>query len=146
MAQNLINRESNGNSADVADGDKPKGVIYEKRTGKWGARISVDGKTKWLGTFDSVEDAADAVGVAEQSIGDKYTPRKIRSSREVDLSKRIPGVRYLRKRKKWEARIKVFGETIYIGSYRTKLEAAEARWQAEEYFADRVEIARKVKQ
>lgn len=37
-----------------------KGVTFHKPSGKWQARISVDGKRRSLGAFDRKEDAADA--------------------------------------------------------------------------------------
>lgn len=37
-----------------------KGVSFHKPSGKWQARISVDGKRRSLGAFDRKEDAADA--------------------------------------------------------------------------------------
>lgn len=44
-------------------GPKPssgeKGVVQDKRTGKWGARIWRDGKSIWLGTFETRDEAAD---------------------------------------------------------------------------------------
>ena len=143
MTQLLDNRAGNGNAAVVT---RPAGVSYDKRSGKYGARINVDGRLKWLGTFDCIEDAESAVELAKGALGDKYTPRRMRSSREIALSKKIPGVRYIRKIKRWEARIKVSGEVIYLGAFSTKAEAAEARWKAEDFHGRRNDVIRKARQ
>lgn len=42
-----------------------RGVTYEKRTGRWCARAWVDGKMKWVGTFDTIDEASDAVALAK---------------------------------------------------------------------------------
>ena len=42
-----------------------RGVTFEKRTGKWCARAWVDGKIKWLGTFETIEDAKNAVDASK---------------------------------------------------------------------------------
>lgn len=146
MARNLDNIGSDGNSADVAGEKRPKGVTYEKRTGKWGARIKVGGKLKWLGTFDSMADAADAVAVAKQSLGDKYKPRRLKSTENTDLSKKVTGVKYLRGKKKWQAQVHPFGETVHLGLFKTKAEAVEARQKAEEFYNKRIDVARKVRE
>jgi hypothetical protein len=38
-----------------------RGVTYEKRTGRWCARAWVNGRIKWIGTFDTIEQAKQAV-------------------------------------------------------------------------------------
>lgn len=49
-------------------GPKPssgiKGVVRDKRTGRWGARAWVNGKSVWVGTYDT----ADAAKVAIEAI------------------------------------------------------------------------------
>jgi hypothetical protein len=40
---------------------KYRGVSYSKRDNKWGANAWVNGKQKWLGSFDSEEDAFSSV-------------------------------------------------------------------------------------
>jgi hypothetical protein len=37
-----------------------KGVHFDKATKKWKARIKINGKLKYLGSFDNIEDAKTA--------------------------------------------------------------------------------------
>ena len=43
-----------------------RGVYRNKRTGRWAAQITFQGKTRYLGSFDSLEEAAEARERAEQ--------------------------------------------------------------------------------
>lgn len=45
-----------------------KGVYFVPRTGRWQSKIGVGGKSKHLGTFDSIDDAEAAYRAAAQSI------------------------------------------------------------------------------
>ena len=42
-----------------------RGVSRCKRTSRWSARLWVDGKTKWIGTYDTAEEAAAAIESAK---------------------------------------------------------------------------------
>jgi len=44
-----------------------RGVSFEKRTGRWCARAWVNGKTRWLGTFDTKEGAENAVKLVKSA-------------------------------------------------------------------------------
>jgi hypothetical protein len=37
-----------------------KGVSYHKKSGKWQATMSIEGKSKSLGIYDKIEDAIEA--------------------------------------------------------------------------------------
>lgn len=87
MARNLVNPEINGNSASV---ERPRGVAYDKRIGKYGARAYVGGKMKWIGTFDTVEEAAAA---AEDARRQKAQAKVKAKGKNATVS-----IRYLRKR------------------------------------------------
>jgi hypothetical protein len=55
-SQNMANRKmSINNSSGV------KGVYWHRITGKWQARFKKDGKTIYVGLFDDIGDAADAI-------------------------------------------------------------------------------------
>lgn len=43
----------------------------------------------------------------------------------------ITGVGWHKRNGKWRVRIKVFGKRLYLGTFKTKLEAAQARWEGE---------------
>lgn len=51
-SQNQHNRTAGRNSTTGA-----KGVFFRKDSGKWRAGVGVDGKMRWLGTFDTKEEA-----------------------------------------------------------------------------------------
>lgn len=41
-----------------------KGVYFIKKASKWGAQITTDGVNKWLGTFESEDEAREVYGLA----------------------------------------------------------------------------------
>jgi hypothetical protein len=45
------------------------GVIYKSKANKWEARIAVGGETRYLGSFDTLEEASAARLAAEQERG-----------------------------------------------------------------------------
>lgn len=49
-----------------------KGVSYDKRRGKWRARITLNGKEKWIGSFDTAIEAADAYRKASRNIHGEF--------------------------------------------------------------------------
>jgi len=49
-----------------------KGVSIEKRTGKWRARIMVEGRDISLGQFDSIEAAAAAYDIAARKLSGEF--------------------------------------------------------------------------
>ena len=59
QSQNLANSDHQVGRSGV------RGVIYDKAKRKWRAQISHQGKCKWLGNFDSVEEAAATRRAAE---------------------------------------------------------------------------------
>ena len=50
-----------------ARGEYPIGVSFHKRSGKFRARLKIDGKLKHLGYFDNPEDAHDAYLIAKKA-------------------------------------------------------------------------------
>lgn len=62
-AENNRNRRLNHNSASGVCG------VKQLPNGRWTARIRVDGKNQWLGTFDTVEHAAAVRSLAERENG-----------------------------------------------------------------------------
>jgi len=53
-------------------GPKPasgtKGVVQDKRTGKWGARVWMEGHSIWLGTYETHFAASQAVRKASSTL------------------------------------------------------------------------------
>lgn len=95
MAQNLINRDSNGNSADAADTKLPRGVSYHKRDGKYVARAYVNKKLKWLGTFKTAEEAAEVAEEARRARDEAKPPRQEKKTRHP---RKPTSLSYLRNR------------------------------------------------
>ena len=78
-AMDLLEQAKNEQPAIQLDkGPKPasgaKGVVQDKRTGKWGARVWRDGQSVWLGTFSSHLEARQAVHDAEYIIEMERVP------------------------------------------------------------------------
>lgn len=54
-----------------------KGVCWDRNTHKWKAQIQINGKQKYLGQFDSIEDATRARQVAEKGWGAVETKKGV---------------------------------------------------------------------
>lgn len=70
LQQNQFNRAANSTSRTGA-----KGVSFDQRTGRYLAKIQIDGKTINLGRFDTVEQAARAYESAAQKHHGKFAAR-----------------------------------------------------------------------
>jgi hypothetical protein len=120
MTQNLDNIGSDGNSADVAGKTKPVGVVPQPN-GKWGARIKTDGKLKWLGTFNTVEEAASAVAAVR-----KKRPKPAGVSADPNKPQGVS----LQPNGKWAARVYMHGQIKWLGTFDTVEEAAAVAEEA----------------
>jgi len=49
--------------------EAPKGVCFHRETGKWQARIKVNGKTRWLGLHGSIDEAKQAYDKVAAEVG-----------------------------------------------------------------------------
>lgn len=70
VASNSQNKQNSKMYANNTSG--VKGVAFRKDNGKWRAFISVDGKRRGLGQFDSCDDAAIAVQAARRELHGKF--------------------------------------------------------------------------
>ena len=114
-----------------------RGVSWVKREQKWTAQVTIDGKTKHIGSYDDETEAARAYDatVRAQSL-DKplnfpddlstapgvYVPKK----KKRVASSRFRGVSWDKTNQKWTATIKIDGKSKTIGSYDDETEAARA--------------------
>ena len=67
-SQNLMNR-----GAAPSNTSGVKGVCWDKRRGKWSAKIKVGGKTHNLGRFDAIDDAANAYKAASLKLHGQFS-------------------------------------------------------------------------
>ncbi|MGE7932145.1 hypothetical protein [Viridibacillus arvi] len=117
---------------------KYKGVCWNKRLGKWHARIGFQGKKIHLGFYIDEEKAAERYNEAAlKYFGENCYLNKIGQDNSTDTFEvekdfqgrsHIPnGYRGIQKEgKKWSARIYRRKKTIYLGMYSSKIEAAKA--------------------
>lgn len=52
-----------------------RGVYKNRQTGRWTAQLTFQGKTRYLGSYESLEAAAEARAEAEQQIFDRFLER-----------------------------------------------------------------------
>jgi len=117
----------------IKDGaSKYQGVSFNKATNKWWARISVDGKTHYIGLYDNEEEAAIdyARAAYKYKAGQKFIdltdvpPQSPIKSKRSDGSSKYQGVTFNKTLNKWRARISVDGKQHLIGYYDNEEEAA----------------------
>lgn len=115
---------------------KYKGVFRASK-GNWRARIWVEGKVKDLGSRTTQEEAAALYDAAAKKyfktfaqINDvKHEDLKPKSQIEVKKlkgSSLYVGVSLAKRENKWVSRINYKNKTIYLGSFSTEIDAAEA--------------------
>lgn len=125
-SQNGMNRGANYDSPSGF-----KGAIEE--SGKFVSKIKVEGKSVYIGTFSTAEDAAKAYNVKAIKYFGEYAHLNevdhvgfdIESSRSRNYGK-YRGVCFHKRDKKWQASRSHKGKKYYIGSFGTALEAAKA--------------------
>lgn len=125
-SQNGMNRGVNVNSSTGF-----KGAI--KESGKYVSKITVDGRSIYIGTFNTPEDAAKAYNVmAEVHFGEyahlndiDHSDFNIEKSRVRNYGK-YRGVCYHKRDKKWQASRSHKGIKYYIGQFDSEVEAARA--------------------
>lgn len=121
-----------------------KGVSWDKRSERFRADITVNGRQITLGRFSNREDAADAYAVAAVKYHGEFARDESGSLSEADVSgaerrlhelqhrphtRNTSGYRGIRRTKhsnRWEARIKDGSRTTHIGTFATREAAALA--------------------
>lgn len=71
--------------------------VRKTESGRWGEKIRdpVEKKERWLGTFDSEEDASKAYESKKVEFGSEMTPNRIRSGLKSGLSVKTPKIETL---------------------------------------------------
>jgi len=92
------------------------GVYWNKQTGKWKAKTYNSGIQKYLGSFNTIEEAVEA---RENYLN--FGRREL--VRKPLQQSGVVGVSWNKKNRKWVARIK----TVYLGSFNSVEEAQQAQ-------------------
>ncbi|KAK1742624.1 AP2/ERF family transcription factor, partial [Skeletonema marinoi] len=134
----------------IKDGSsKYAGVNFNKQMKKWQARINIEGKQIFIGTYENEEEAAVDYARAvfkyrgPETLEKLFKHNKRRVHQKLDLSDVPPqppipkragqikegasqysGIYFNKHTKKWQARICIEGKHRYVGSYENEEEAA----------------------
>lgn len=105
--------------------------VYFVLGGRWEAKITYRSKSKHIGTFDTEEEAARAFDERARCLGVPERCNYDDSGNEIldHAGESFRGVR--RSRNKWRAVISVDGESVNLGMFDTKEQAAETYKAAE---------------
>ena len=113
-----------------------KGCCQNKTTGNWRADIRVMGRSQYIGTFPSSEEASRAFATVEKALDESGFSRMDDEALEVFKKARGQVRRknsmdakgfYQAKSGNWKAEIYVKGQTRYIGTFPSSEEASNAR-------------------
>jgi len=134
-----------------------KGVVQDKSSGRWRAKIKANGVVRHLGIYDTAEEAAVAYNWAARELygegailnnvlmGDRPPVRRTKS--EAHQRTRIrsaagyKGVVQDKTSGRWRAKIKANGVEHRLGTYNTAEEAAAAyNWAARELYGEGVAL------
>jgi AP2-like factor, euAP2 lineage len=133
----LTNRsgQAAGRAKVVSSSSRFKGVRWDKNRAGWTAVIKVDQRERWLGLYGDEEDAARAYNQAALAAwGDlarlNEVPMRSPGTEDGRLRKPITshyrGVSRDKSKKKWQARIKVEGQSSHLGTFENEDDAARA--------------------
>ena len=109
---------------------KYRGVTWNKGDSKWLAKISVKGKTRYLGIFDDEVDAAKAFDEEARRVrGARASvnfPKTEAEMKRAGYSSKYRGVSWHKGHNKWRAEVRMDGKKVYLGHYDDEFQAALA--------------------
>jgi hypothetical protein len=120
----IITARENTNLKHIPHSSKYTGVCWNKREQKWESRITYDGSQKYLGKFNTEEEASHyyqsaLICINEGRIDDIKRSVKAKSSKHKGLC-------FVRNRNNWNVVIPINGKKTYLGSFKTENEAFNA--------------------
>ena len=123
--ENLIKDKKNKTS-------KFTGVCFNKRIKRWQAHIKINGRCKFLGSFEDEIDASErSESILDSYLSGEKSPEEIFAmSFKKPSSSKYCGVSYNKKLKKWSAYIHINNNQKYLGVFESEIEAFKARQEA----------------
>jgi hypothetical protein len=111
------------------------GVLFDKAKGKWLARIDFNRSSRYLGCYDTKEEAVIARKAAEKMLGFHEGHGQDSSNNGDMLRSKHPVVRGIsRDLDKWRAGIRLNGVVVHLGLFDTYEEAVKAKEDAEDRY------------
>ena len=114
--ERLLHTGFGGSNKRVGGTSTLPGVSWNTNKQKWVAVINLDNKTRWLGQFDTEEEAYNSVKDARIGI---FPALRIRGTSETK------GVSFIKAANKWKAVLNANGQRKYLGQFKTEEEAVE---------------------
>lgn len=121
--ENISNRE-NCSIEKVEASGLPVGVHWHAATGRYRAQIRWQGRSQYLGSYDTPQEASEAYQRALERVNQGLAP-------ETPLKDYYLGTCWYKITGKWKAQISVDGKEIHIGYFTDRDDAVRARIAAE---------------
>lgn len=121
----IVNNRENCQNLHCPKSSQYAGVTWISRDRKWQAKISIEGIHKHLGYFSNEKDAKNAYDKAIEELNQgKIIDELTTYHRDFGEYK---GISWHSGAKKWRARVTINGKEKYIGLFKTRQEAKQAR-------------------
>ena len=118
----IVTHRENLNKKHIKSTSKYTGVHLNKASGKWCSQISVNGRTKRLGFFDTEEEASEYYQNALIAIekGFEIVVKK------CNFSSKYKGVTFCKYKNKWQSRITINKKQQNLGCFINEIDAYNA--------------------